>query len=664
MTGSSTAWRPPWARTHATPTATATGWPTAPEVGVDLANPADSDGDGKVDALESNSADADGDCLPDQRDPDDAVVEADPVTLAKALCLSVGVCTSGVVASCVGAVPTCDYTQVVGFEVAEQACDDRDNDCDGATDERHAQGGEVAFGGGPYAADAGKVLGDACGVGACVGGTVVCAPDRATLVCSTAERVGALACAADMDCDGLADESEVANPITDPLAGCRDFYADGDGDGHGAGAGRRLCSPFGVYQVATRDDCAEADPTRFPMAPAVCGVDADCDTRLEDMGEACDDNNADVTDGCDACAIVARRLDAGVASPAYLYAPRVAGVGPGFVVAWDAGDDAEGHRYGRSLAFFDANGAEVQRARGLGLDDRDYFGRMDLATLPDGLVAVGTWRLDITTGGWFYEVQRYDAAGATSGKPARVYGASEPLYEVSLVSLGGGVVGFAVVDQLADGYAIVLRRIDADSNVRNGTGRAIPNGGKLDVVGFDDGTLVASWIDYDPETFAQSHNTQRFDADGKPIGDPRVFAAPDIEVVATKLSRRGAGWALFFLGQRYDAETFHALVGYQAYEGDAPVGALIILEDDDTEGCPYEVMGGFDAAGYAWAAVTDGECRSPYAAGTPAPPPYPWPSSTHAYTPSRPSTTAGSPASAPASPRPTSSPTARTRACT
>ena len=50
------------------------------EVGVDLANPADGDGDGKVDALESASADSDGDCIPDQRDPDDP-----PATLADAM---------------------------------------------------------------------------------------------------------------------------------------------------------------------------------------------------------------------------------------------------------------------------------------------------------------------------------------------------------------------------------------------------------------------------------------------------------------------------------------------------------------------------------------------------------------------------------------------------
>lgn len=592
------------------------------EIGVDLANPADGDGDGKFDALESSSADSDGDCIPDQRDPNDAATEADPIALAKALCLNAGVCARGVVASCAAGAATCDYAQVEAFEATELACDGRDNDCDGATDERHAQGGEVAFGGGPYAVDAGKVLGDACGVGACAGGTVICAPDAATLVCSTNDRVGALACDSDMDCDGIADETEVDNPITDPLAGCVDFYADADADGHGAGAGRCLCSPFGAYQVANRDDCAEADPNRYPMAPGICGVDADCDERLQDVGEACDDDNTDVTDGCNACTIVARRVDAGVAEMQYMAAPRVAAVGTGFVVAWDAGSDLAGNRYGRALAFFDASGAEVHREVGLGLDERDYYSRADLATLPEGLVAVGTWRLDIETGGWFYEVQRYDATGATSGKPARVYEASEPFYEVSLVSVGGGALVFALVDQV-EGYTIVMRRIDRDSNTRDGGGRAIANGGNLEVIGFDDGTVVASWVDYDPDTFAETHLTQRFDADGKPIGEPRAFVAPDVEVVATKLARRGAGWALFFIGQTYDGETFHAPVGYQAYEGDAPIGALIFLEEDDTQGCPYEVLGGFDAAGYAWAAVPDGECRSPlrgwYAGATTVP---------------------------------------------
>ena len=55
------------------------------EVGSDLANPLDEDGDGVPDALESAdpSADADGDCIPDQKDANEEEPEPSAVKAAR-----------------------------------------------------------------------------------------------------------------------------------------------------------------------------------------------------------------------------------------------------------------------------------------------------------------------------------------------------------------------------------------------------------------------------------------------------------------------------------------------------------------------------------------------------------------------------------------------------
>lgn len=111
-----------------------------PEEVQDVSQPADGDGDGRIDALESSlpSADGDGDCLPDQFDPDNLVFEEDLDVLLVLFCLHDGVCqhhSELVKASCVDSAVSCDYTGIANWEPAENTCDGLDNDCDGETDE-------------------------------------------------------------------------------------------------------------------------------------------------------------------------------------------------------------------------------------------------------------------------------------------------------------------------------------------------------------------------------------------------------------------------------------------------------------------------------------------------------------------------------------------------
>ncbi|MSP90903.1 MAG: hypothetical protein EXR79_03720 [Myxococcales bacterium] len=123
-------------------------------------------------------------------------------------CKALGVCALGVGVSCKGGSPTCDYTGVVGYEdVTETACDGKDNDCDGLTDE----------------ADGLDLTKSPCGVGVCAGkAKQTCAAGKWT--CDTTGTTGyeateTLCDGLDNDCDGKTDEAGVATASTCPTTG-------------------------------------------------------------------------------------------------------------------------------------------------------------------------------------------------------------------------------------------------------------------------------------------------------------------------------------------------------------------------------------------------------------------------------------------------------------
>jgi len=71
----------------------------------------------------------------------------------------------------------------------EEECNGLDDDCDGQTDEDFLD------------------LGNACGVGACVGGTIICSGDSTFTVCNTDSLATVETCnSLDDDCDGQTDE--------------------------------------------------------------------------------------------------------------------------------------------------------------------------------------------------------------------------------------------------------------------------------------------------------------------------------------------------------------------------------------------------------------------------------------------------------------------------
>ncbi len=217
----------------------------------------------------------------DRKDNDCNGVTDDVPVPDKSSCLLVGVCWPDLVqAFCVDGAWVCSYDGVPGYEPGiEASCDGLDNDCDGGTDETWP-------------------VGEACDgpdSDLCPNGTWTCTPDRQGVQCANENPINiAEACnGQDDDCDGVTDE--------EGASGCAAWFLDVDGDGHGMPENSRcLCGPGMVpgFTAPVGDDCDDSDGGVYPGHPEACdGRDDDCDGLTDeeypDKGTACDGPDPD-----------------------------------------------------------------------------------------------------------------------------------------------------------------------------------------------------------------------------------------------------------------------------------------------------------------------------------------------------------------------------------
>ena len=177
----------------------------------------------------------------------------------------------------------CDDDDSSVFPEATESCNQKDDDCDGLTDE------EGAFGCINYYYD-GDQDGYGTGLPRCL-----CAADIQAKYTSTrgddcddskisVHPDAQEACnGIDDNCDGLTDEGSAA--------GCILYYYDNDQDGHGVSTPQRppkcLCAPEQAtkYTSTVSDDCNDQDPNIYPGAAEICNQkDDDCDNLLDEEG--------------------------------------------------------------------------------------------------------------------------------------------------------------------------------------------------------------------------------------------------------------------------------------------------------------------------------------------------------------------------------------------
>ena len=154
---------------------------------------------------------------------------------------------------------------------APELCNDRDDDCDGATDEDATDAStwyrdsDLDTHG-----DAGRTLRACTQPEGYAELDDDCDDDNGLAFPGADERCNG----EDDDCDGATDEDPV-----DPLT----WYADGDGDGHGVLAATALgCTAPDGY-AAFGDDCDDSDPDVHPDHPEECDTkDNDCDGATDE----------------------------------------------------------------------------------------------------------------------------------------------------------------------------------------------------------------------------------------------------------------------------------------------------------------------------------------------------------------------------------------------
>ncbi|MBM4352940.1 MAG: hypothetical protein FJ109_03945 [Deltaproteobacteria bacterium] len=179
----------------------------------------------------------------------------------------IGECASPGTSVCApdGSTAVCD---ALPLPPGAELCDDKDNDCDGKTDESWPTKGQAC----------------SVGVGECVNtGKRACDQLGADVVCNVQPKVpGSETCdGKDNDCNGVVDEENAGWCVT--------WFLDADGDGFGDGdspPSKCLCAGVAPYVALQGGDCDDTDKAVNPKAQESCSTPQD------------DNCNGEANEGC------------------------------------------------------------------------------------------------------------------------------------------------------------------------------------------------------------------------------------------------------------------------------------------------------------------------------------------------------------------------------